>query len=394
MKFEQRQNWIKIILFVLAIAVLVAGVWLFLPKILAAAGYLVRLFLPFLLGYLLSVAVNPLADMLQKKLKIPRGLSAVMVIILTIGIIGGLLTAAIWKIIDEVRSLYMQFPEIYRNMKITAQQLTERLSNVYASLPANVQQAISGIGDSISQGTADFINSHSTPVVGYASQFAKALPSVFVAVIVFILSTYFMVADSKGVSRTVAGIFPKRLRARLRIVKEQLKIYLGGYIKAQGIIMVIVFAVMFIELSILGVNYALLIAIGVAVLDALPFFGSGLVLWPWAVISFINGNFKLGIGLVIVYISIALIRRFTEPKLVSSSVGLNPILTLMSMYVGYKVLSIGGLILGPIIMLLIIAFYKAGLFDGIIHAAKYFGAFVRQQYELFKEFIKRITGSE
>ena len=378
----------------LAAALLCVGVYLFLPKILAVAEFLVRLFLPFLLGYLLSVAVNPLANLLQKKLKIPRGLSAVMVIILSIGIIGGLLTAVIWKIVDELRTLYIQFPEIYENMRVNTLHLMERLSTVYNTLPDNVQQAISGIGESISEGATNFINSQSTPAVDYASRFVKALPNAFVAVIVFILSTYFMVTDNKTVTRTVAGVFPKRLRARLRIVKDQLKMYLGGYLRAQGILMFIVFCAMFIELSILNVEYALIIALGVAVLDALPFFGSGLVLWPWAVVSFINGNLKLGFGLVIVYVSIALIRRLLEPKLLSSSVGLNPILTLMSMYVGYRVLSIGGLILGPIIMLLIIAFYKAGLFDGIIRAVKFTGAFIRQQYRLLKDYIKKITGSE
>jgi predicted PurR-regulated permease PerM len=89
-----------------------------------------------------------------------------------------------------------------------------------------------------------------------------------------------------------------------------------------------------------------------------------------------------------------IMRRFAEPKLVSTGMGLHPILTLMSMYIGYKTLSIGGLILGPIILMLIISFYKAGVFDGLIRAVKRLGEFIKQQYMLFKAFLIKLTGSD
>ena len=92
---------------------------------------------------------------------------------------------------------------------------------------------------------------------------------------------------------TVQGVFSPKFVDRLNLIKTELKKYLGGYIKAQGILMCIAFAIMFIGLSILDIEYALLIALGIAFLDALPFFGSGLVLWPWSLISFLNGNIKL-----------------------------------------------------------------------------------------------------
>ena len=97
--------------------ILAVAAYICLPKILQLLGFLVKLFLPFLLGYLFSMAVNPLADTLQKRLKIPRGLSAVLVIVLIVGIFGGVLTFAIWKIVDEGRMLYTQFPTIYENIQ-------------------------------------------------------------------------------------------------------------------------------------------------------------------------------------------------------------------------------------------------------------------------------------
>ena len=185
-----------------------------------------------------------------------------------------------------------------------------------------------------------------------------------------------------------------RLAERLTMVKSELKKYLGGYCKAQVILMFIAFLIMLTGLSILNINYALLIALAVAVLDALPFFGSGLVLWPWTLVAFLNGNIRLGVGLIIIYAAVALMRHFTEPKLVSSRIGMNPILTLMSMYVGYRTLSIGGLILGPIILMLIISFYKAGVFDAPIRLLKSIGTFIKKQCLTFKNFLVNLMESD
>lgn len=389
-----KKSRIKIILFILGIAIAAVMIYFFLPSILRLIGFLVSLFMPFLLGYLFSLAVNPLADTLQKRLKIPRGMSAVLVIVLIIGILGGIITFAVWKIIDEARMVYTQFPMIYQNIQNGIHSLGSRLSVIYDNLPSNIQQALSALGEGISDKTADFINIKSTPVVDHAGSFAKALPSVFVAIIVFVLSAYFMVSDNRAVSLAVNKIIPDRFAARTSMVKQELKKYLGGYCKAQVILMFIAFVIMFIGLSILNVDYALLIALGIAILDALPFFGSGLVLWPWTVIGFIDGNVKLGVGLIIIYLAVMIMRRFAEPKLVSTGMGMHPILTLMSMYVGYRTLSIGGLILGPIILMIITSFYKAGVFDAPIRIVKNMGSLIKQEYLLFKAFLIKLIRSD
>lgn len=389
-----KKNWIKVVLFTLLLAVVVVAIYIFLPRILKLIGFIVKLFLPFLLGYIFSMAVNPLADTLQKRLKIPRGLSAVLVIVLIVGILGGVLTFAVWKIIDEVRMLYTQFPTIYENLQTSVHNFAVKWSTVYENLPMNIQEAITAAGESISDKAANFINTKSTPMVDSAGSVAKALPSVFIGVVVFILSSYFMVTENKAVTSTVYKLFSDRFVERLRIVKTEIKKYLGGYLRAQGILMLIAFGIMFIGLSILDIDYALLIALGIAFLDALPFFGSGLILWPWTLISFLNGDIKHGVGLIIIYAAVALMRHFTEPKLVSSRIGMNPILTLMSMYVGYRTLSIGGMILGPIILMLIISFYKAGVFDAPIRILKNIYNFIKEQFMLFKEFVKNLIRSD
>ncbi len=389
-----KKKWIKVLLFVLGLAIAVAVIYVSLPKILDVLGFLVKLFLPFLLGYVFAMAVNPLADMLQTKLKIPRGFSAILVIVLIVGILGGVLTFAIWKIVDEVRMLYNQFPEIYASMQESIHAFGNKWSIIYDNLPYSIQTALSQMGTDISARAAQFINTKSTPMVDTAGDIAKALPKGFIAVIVFLLSSYFMVSENKAVSRFVVKSFNPKIFKRWIAVKTELRKNLGGYLKAQGILLVIAFVVMLIGLSLLDINYALLIALGIAILDALPFFGSGFVLWPWTVIAFINGDIKLGIGLIIIYLAVMFIRRFAEPKLVSNGLGLHPIPALMSMYVGYKTMSLGGLILGPIILMLIISFYKAGIFDAPIRLCKYLAEFIKKQFISFKKFLVNLMESD
>lgn len=389
-----RKKWIKVLLFIISLAVCIGAVYIFLPKILDAVGFIITLFLPFLLGYVFAMAVNPLADMLRKKLKIPRGFSAVLVMVLIIGILGGVLTFAVWKIVDEVRMLYNQFPEIYSSMQSSMHTWGNKWSVVYDNLPYSVQTALAEFGSSISERAAEFINVKSTPVVDTAGDFAKALPNVFVSVIVFLLASYFMVSENKAVSNYVIKRVSPKVLERGQKVKAELKKNLGGYLKAQGILLLIAFGIMLIGFSVLDISYALIIALGIAVLDALPFFGSGLVLWPWTVVEFVNGEVKLGIGLIIIYLAVMLVRRFAEPKLVSTGLGLHPIPALMSMYIGYKTLSVGGLILGPIILMLIISFYKAGIFDAPIRLCKYLGGVIKKQFISFKKFLVSLMESD
>lgn len=347
------------------IAVLIlTGLYFAMPSVISFAGWAIKLFMPFILGYLFSLIINPLADKLQKKLKLPRGVSAILVIILVVGIVGGILTGIVWKIVAEFRSLYSQYPQIYQDAVQLWENISTKFSDFYIAMPDNFQQILDKLGNQISAYISGFFSN--TPVVEKAGSIAMSLPGIFIGLIVFFLSLYFMVADAEKVRGFLNKIIPQVFLEKLSNIRLELKKYMGGYVKAQAIIMTIAFVIIFIGLSILGVDYALLIAIGIAVLDALPFFGSGAVLWPWAFVSFLNGSVKLGVGLLIIYLSIVLTRQMIEPKVVSSNIGLHPIMTLMSMYIGYKTFSIGGMIVGPVILMMVISFYKAGIFDPIL----------------------------
>ena len=354
---------IKMAIVAVVIVALLVCLFVFFGDIIDGILWLVNLFLPFLLAFFLSLALNPLAEKLQKKLKLPKGLTAIIVIILTVGILGTAVGGLIWKIVSEARSIYNQIPDIYESMVESFENLQNSMFYIYSSMPEEIQVVFDNIGDNFKNGFAKIVEENYKPVVYGAGNIAKKLPSVFIGIIVFILSLFFIMSDQEKVKNTVKKCFTKSFLEKASDVGGQLKIYLGGYIKAQLVIMSIAFVVIFVGLSILRVEYAMLIALGIAALDALPLFGSGIVLIPWSIISLLSRDFKMGVGLLIIYLAIVLTRQMLESKIVSHNLGTNPLLTLMSMYIGYKIFSIGGMILGPIILVLVISFHKAGALE-------------------------------
>lgn len=365
---SKKKKIAKAMTFYALIGILVALVIVFLPKILNLTGYVIWLFAPFLVAYAISLIVNPMADGLQKRFRLPRGISAVLVIVLTVGVLGGIITGIVWKIVDEFRNVYEDLPVIYMSVRRTWLSISEAFSDVMAMLPKELQIAFEDLSDQFLKWLADVATN--AELMRSAGNLAKKLPNIFIAVVVFLLSLYFMVADSKKISNAVKKPFSAETVERMANFRMQIKKYVGGYIKAQLTIMCISFTIILVGLSILRMDYALVIALATAVFDALPLFGSGAVLIPWSILSLVTGNILHGVGLLIIYLSVVLTRQFIEPKIVSKNIGMHPILTLMSMYVGFKIFSIGGMILGPLLTVMVISLYRAGAFDGVINLAR------------------------
>ena len=385
-----KKSTVKFIISIVLIICAIAIIYFSFPVFLRGLSYIIRLFLPFILGYLFAVIAKPLVGILEEKLKIPKSASAILVIILIVGVLGSLLGLGIYKIIEEVRNIYFQIPKIWTNFEIDIINTRDTVMQALDNLPEGIQESVVTVFNNFIDKLGEIINSISMPVVNSAGSFAKALPKAFISIIVFILSSFFILADFEVVSGTLKKVLKIKPSDKFERMKFELKNYLGGYIKAQGIIMSVAFFVMLLSFSIIGVKYTGIVALGIAFLDALPFFGSGAVLWPWSIISFMNGDLKLGFGLIITYVIIVVTRQLIEPKIVSKKIGLHPLVTLITMYIGYRIFSIGGMILGPIILMTVISLYRAGIFDGILGFLTGVWSFIKKEFFLIKDYIKHI----
>lgn len=387
MKIKENVKKILIVLGVIIATVLLiifAG-----PPVVKAIVYLFGLVSPFVFGYILARAINPLADRLQKWLKIPRGISAILVIILTVAVVFGLFGLLGYKLFEEVRNLIDNWPELLRALRRNWNNIVDNFSGMYIAMPDAVQDVVDKAWANIYKSSVDFV--HDIPVVDAAQTVAKSLPPALIWAVMFVLSMYFMVTQKHTVTGFVHKTLGERAVKKIREIKEQCKTYLGGYVKAQGILMMLAFMLILIILSLFNAPYGVLIAAITAFLDALPFFGSGLVLWPMAGIYFIDGNITLGIVYIATYFAVMLLRRFIEPKLVSDKIGVNPLVTLVAMFMGYKFWGIIGLITGPLLLMLIISLYKVGLFRRPIKILKQLGAFTIKEIKIFGDYLNEIT---
>lgn len=390
MKLRDNIKKIVIVLCTLILAVLL--IYFVGPLVLRAALYIFSLLSPFIFGFLLSRLINPIADGLQKKLKIPRGVSAAMVVILTLAILIGIIGVVGYKLFDEIRNLYYQWPEIYVSMQEGWKKISEFMSSLYIDMPDSVQDMVDNLYNNISQQLSHFMAN--IEVINNAQDFARALPKGFIWFIIFVIDMFFMVSQKDKMNGFIHRIMGEKKMAKLREIGMQFRIYLGGYARAQVILMFIIFVLITLILSVLNAPFSLIVAAATAILDALPFLGSGITLMPLAIIYFIDGNLKLGFGYVATYIAVTLLRRFVEPKLVSDKMGFNPILTLVSMYIGYKWWGVLGLLAGPILLMILISLYKVGLFNGIIKILKQLWGFAVREVKIFIEYLNNIINKE
>lgn len=363
---EEKKSIVKYIRILLNMSITILSVvllfWLG-PKLL-------KFFMPFVIGWVIAMIANPLVRFLEKRLKIVRKHSSAMIMILVIGgiFLGGYFLIA--KIVIESSRFVKDLPDLYVSAEAEIRIVMERFSRLLDLLPENTQMALTDIGNDISEYMGTLIQEIGAPTMAAAGNVAKNIPSALIQVIVTVISSYFFIADRDRLMERVRKIIPDTVERNVDFVYSHFKTVVGGYFKAQFRIMGVVAVILFIGFLILGVEYGILWALLISILDFLPFFGTGTALIPWALVKFFAGEYQYGVGLVIIYLVSQLIRQVIQPKIVGDSMGLNPLLTLFFMYIGFKFRGIAGMILAVPVGMIFLKFYEAGAFDSITEGIK------------------------
>lgn len=204
------------------------------------------------------------------------------------------------------------------------------------------------------------------PSIGGASNMAKGVVDVIMMTIIALMASYFFVAERDELGGKFRDAIPREWYERYVMVKSYFAQAVGGYFKAQFKIMLVLVVVIFIGFEILGVNYSFLLALLIAALDFLPVLGTGTVLWPWMVMELLNANYFRLVGLLVIYVLCQVLKQILQPKMVGDSIGMSPLATLLFLYVGYKFGGVLGMIIGIPIGMVIVNFYRAGMFDPLI----------------------------
>ncbi len=350
------KKYVKALVNLLLAVVLLVLILILVPR-------LVRFFAPFIAGWIIALIASPMVRFLEEKVKLKRKAGSAFIIVTVIVAVVLVLYFVSVQLGRQVMDLIEDLPAIWAGAESDFAQISKNLSNFARFLPKELQKNISGLADQVMLSVGDVLGSVSEPTISMVGNFVSQLPSVIIAVIMALLSSYFFVADNSLIREWFRGHMPQSILDRYRIVRNSLTKAVGGYLKAQLKIEIWMYLLLVIGFLVLHINYAALIAIPVAILDLLPFFGTGTVLIPWAIVKFLSADYKLAIGLLIIWGVGQLARQVIQPKIVGDSVGVSPIPTLFLLYIGYRTAGVFGMILAVPLGLILYTMYEEGAFD-------------------------------
>ena len=327
---------------------------------------LLHLFMPFVVGWILALLANPLVRFLERRVKLVRRHGSMLIIIAALAIVIGLFYGAGLLVYREMGSFLADAPEIYQSVIAEIENALQNGRKLAEYFPQNLQPPLLAFSDNLDGLFGKLVSRAAEPTVQIAGHVAKSIPNLLVNMVIIILSSYLFLADRESIMRWLKEHLPAFVFRYIEYMKRDAKGLIGGYFLAQFRIMCVVALILAAGFLVLGVRYGVLLAFLTAILDFLPIFGTGTVLFPWAVVKLFAGEYAYATGLILLYILTQVVRQIIQPKIVGESMGLPPLMTLFLLYLGFKLRGLTGMILAVPVGLVFINFYKYGAFDSMI----------------------------
>lgn len=352
---------VKTILNLLIYVIGILLICLLLPKLL-------RFFMPFVIGWIIALIANPLVKFFEKRFKIVRKHGTWLVIVGALALVIGACYGVISWLIGEGMGFVRNLPEMYSAMTEGFREIGNNVSLFLnrLNLPVNVNNEVTGFFTNMDTYLADLIGSLGVPTLSAAGDIVSHLPNLLVQAVFMFLAAYFFISDKEKISAGFRKFLPQSVFERLEWFKKLFSRAVGGYFMAQFKIMGVIAAILFVGFMILGVDYAILWALLIAFLDFIPFLGTGTAIWPWAAFQLATGDYYLAVGLMIIYLICLLVHQLLQPKFVGDTVGMDPLTTLIFMFMGYRISGVLGMIFAVPAGIILINLYKAGAFKKMI----------------------------
>ncbi|WP_245680524.1 sporulation integral membrane protein YtvI [Bacillus marinisedimentorum] len=328
---------------------------------------------PFIIGLLIAMMINPLVQLMERRGKMPRALAVLVALILVIGLIAGLITLLVAEIINGSNYLAKVVPEHFeRLVRYFEEFFTAQIIPLYNQLAIMFDKLDTNQKGTIVENIQNAGTNIASTVSGWLRAFLESIPDLFAwlpnaaTVIVFsLLAAFFITKDWSRLNGLTRRLIPEKVHESSASVINDLKKALFGFIRAQLTLISITAVIVLIGLLILRVDYAITIALIIGLVDLLPYLGTGAIFVPWIIYAFISGQYTLTIGLSILYAVVVIQRQVMEPKVLSSSIGLDPLATLIALFAGFKVFGFLGLIIGPVLLVIIKTLHEANVFHDL-----------------------------
>ena len=344
----------KFIINFLYFAIIIAAIFF-------ALQFALSLLFPFVAALFIAYILKHPINFIARKTKMPRKLAAILMVLIFYGTIGTFLVLASIRAFSFATDLVQRLPSIFRiyvNPVLT--DLFDQLEQALEQADPNILDTVDYLWGQFMQSLRSIVSNLSLTSMEAISNVASSLPMLFIKLLLMVISTFFIAMDYERLT----GFCMRQLNGWARDIFLQVQKYVVGTlfvcIRSYALIMSITFMELFLGLSLFGVEYALLIALCIAVFDILPVLGTGGIMIPWAVITAILGDYPMALKLFGLYIFITIVRNIIEPKIVGSQIGLHPVVTLVSMFAGVQLFGVVGLFGFPIGLSLLMHLNRTG----------------------------------
>jgi len=341
--------------------------------ILLSAWFIIPVAYPFIIAWAVAYLLNPLVNLMQRRLRMPRWLGSLIALVVVLGSAVTLVVLLINKLIMEIGRFarFIEsniqhwidgFVEILNSE--TIQNFLLQLNALYTQneqITHTIDQNLESAGLRIAQAITNLFNS----VVNWLISLVAALPNIAFIVLIALLAAFFMSKDWYKWSGRLSGILPPPVNRSISAVWNELQRALFGYLRSLFIMVSITTVFMILGMWLMGIPNAIAVGLLLGLLDLLPYLGIGLVIIPWVIYSFIQGNIALGIGLAILYAIVFVVRSLIEPKVLAVSIGMDSLMTLISMVIGLRLFGVIGIIIGPVTLVLLLTLHRTNIFHSI-----------------------------
>ncbi len=316
--------------------------------------YVFPVIMPFMASFAVAAAVSGVSKRISRLLRVPRGLCAVVIVSAVLTLIGFFTFYACRQLLGELKRILSSFASegfssldpifgFLERIPFLSPLISDTEEYAGTQLRPLVSRALSFLSDALS---------------GFLGRAIRSTPTFFMGGVVTVVSCYYMSIDFDKICAFLSGLLPQRARKALGEVKGSVVDVIWKYLKAYAVLFMLTFIEILIGLWILCPSFAWLGALIVAAVDILPVLGAGLVLIPWAVVSLFKGEYFLGVGLLILYVVVTVVRQIAEPHLIGGSLGTHPLAAIIGMFVGYRLFGVVGMLLSPLLLSLSVKLLK------------------------------------
>lgn len=364
-KYKMNKEFTKNILNIIIPIFCFTVVILFLP-------ILIKFLFPFLIGFLMSLIIKPIVDKIEK-IPFLKKTHASIFILLTLFVILFILGYLGFSLLYDKSYLFLKdLPEQYQNLKLKLDIFIKEHNNFIVHLPSNIRTNVLNFSTNLDKEIANLSQKLIKPTLTLSIDLLTSFPSILINILFIVFSTYqFSVNSDKYIEWIKKKFSNEKIDNFIKLKNESVNIF-KKWLLAQFKIMFFVWLVLFIGLTVIKSKNAFTMASLIAFLDFLPAFGVGFIMFPWILISLLNGNFYFTFGLIIIYVLTQITRNFLQPIFCGVEFGLNALTTMIAIFIGFQLKGLVGMIFAIPIYTMIVFLYRNHFFDNFTNSLKYF----------------------